>query len=160
MYLAHRYGNALFGLLPRVHAHFGLRRKHRALQGDGVRMRRDIVGQDQYGRLAISYEIARHRQDEVGVGAVHLGQIFLDHLHRDLGPAFDQVRTPAAHAAVIEKRRHLRPETDRLSQHGRNHTVGRPLQKVPDEWAADTETHHHEFVDAQVIHQADVVIGV
>src|SRR5438105_4520829 len=67
-YLAHRQGNPLLGLLPREHADFGLRREHRGLHGDDVRMRGDIVGQDQYGRLAIAHEIARHREDEVGVG--------------------------------------------------------------------------------------------
>src|SRR4029077_2985529 len=70
MYLAHRQGNPLLGLLPREHAHFGVWREHRSFHGDGVRMRRDIVRQDQYGRLAIAHEIACHREDEVGVGAV------------------------------------------------------------------------------------------
>src|SRR5713226_2402726 len=42
-YLAHRQGNPLLGLLPRENAYFGLRRKHRTLHGDSVRMRRDIV---------------------------------------------------------------------------------------------------------------------
>jgi hypothetical protein len=90
MYLADRQGNFLFGLLPWEHAHLGLRRRHRSLHGDGVWMRRDIVGQDQYGSLAIAYEIARHSEDEVGVGAVRLGQEFIDHVHRDVGPALDQ----------------------------------------------------------------------
>ena len=66
-YLAHRQGNPLLGLLPREHAHFGLRREHRGLHGDGVRMRRDIVRQDQDGRLALTHEIACHGEDEVGV---------------------------------------------------------------------------------------------
>src|SRR5438128_3308274 len=38
----------------------------------------DIIRQDQYGRLAIAHEIARHSEDEVRVGAVHLGQKFVD----------------------------------------------------------------------------------
>ena len=59
MYLAHRQGNPLLGLLPREHAHFGVWREHRGLHGDGVRMRRDIIRQDQYGRVAIVHEIAR-----------------------------------------------------------------------------------------------------
>ena len=37
---------------------------------------------------------------------------------------------------------------------------GRPPQQVPDERAADAEAHHHELVDAQVIHQAELVVGV
>ena len=39
-YLAHRQRYPLLGLLPREHAHFGLRREHRGFHGDGVRMRR------------------------------------------------------------------------------------------------------------------------
>src|SRR6202049_664561 len=66
-YLAHRQGNPLLGLLPREHAHFGLWREHRCLHGDGVRMCRDIIRQDQYGRLAIAHEIACHGEDEVGL---------------------------------------------------------------------------------------------
>ena len=81
--LSHRQGNSLLGLLPREHAHFGVWREHRGLHCDGVRMRRDIIGQDQYGRLAMAHEIACHREDEVGVAAVHLGQKFVDHLHGD-----------------------------------------------------------------------------
>jgi hypothetical protein len=46
MDLAHSQGNPLFGLLPRVDAHLGFRREHRALHGDGVRVRRNIVRQD------------------------------------------------------------------------------------------------------------------
>src|SRR5439155_18449956 len=34
------------------------------------------------------------------------------------------------------------------------------LQETPDERAADAEPHHHELVDAQMIHQAEVVVGV
>src|SRR2546422_900696 len=99
-------------------------------------------------------------EDEVGVGAIHPGQIFLDHHHRDLGPALDQFRTPAGHAAIVEECGHLRPESDGLRQHGRDNTIRCPLQEVPDEGATDAEAHHHEFVDAQVIQQAELVIRV
>src|SRR5947207_11588586 len=65
-YLAHRQGNPLFGLLPRENTHLGLWREHRGLHGDGVGMPRDIVRQDQYGRLAAAHEIACHGENEVG----------------------------------------------------------------------------------------------
>ena len=32
------------------------------------------------------HEVARHGEDEVGVGSVHLGQERVDRLHRDVGP--------------------------------------------------------------------------
>src|SRR5690606_21467516 len=37
--------------------------------------------------------------------------------------------------------------------------VRRPLQQVPDEWAADAEAEHHEPVDPEVVHQAELVVG-
>ena len=49
MDLAHRLGNPLFGFFPGEDAYFGFRREHRAFYGDGVRMRRDIIRQDQTG---------------------------------------------------------------------------------------------------------------
>ena len=58
-YLAHRQGNPLLGLLPGEDAHFRVWREHRGLHGHGVGMRRDIIRQDQYGRVAIVHEIAR-----------------------------------------------------------------------------------------------------
>src|SRR6202166_5241122 len=66
-YLAHRQWNPLLGLLPREHAHLGFRREHRGLHGDGVGMRRNIIGEDQHGRLAIAHEIACHGPDEIGI---------------------------------------------------------------------------------------------
>src|SRR5216683_3520978 len=115
--LAYRQGNPLLGLLPREHAHFGIWREHRGLHGDGIRMRRDIIRQDKYGRLAIAHEIASHGEDEVGVGAVHLGQKFVDRLHRDVGPALDQFRTPALYIGFVEKVAHLRTRPAGLRQH-------------------------------------------
>ena len=123
-------------------------------------MRRDIVRQDQYGCLAMAHEVAAYREDKIGIGAVHLGQIFLDHVHSDFGTALHQVRTPPRHAAVVKERGHLRAEPDRLRQHGRDHAIGRPLQKVPDKWAANAEAHHHKLVDAQMVHQTELVVCV
>ena len=45
-YLAHRQRNPLLRLFPREHAHFCLRREHRGLHGNSVRMRQDIIRQD------------------------------------------------------------------------------------------------------------------
>src|SRR5438067_12148224 len=66
-YLAHREGNPFLGLLPGEHAHFGVRGEHRRLHGDSVRVRRDIVWQDEYRRLAVAHEVACHGENKVGV---------------------------------------------------------------------------------------------
>jgi len=46
-HLAHRLGNQVLGLLPGVDAYFGLRREAHNLHGHGIRVRRDVVRQDQ-----------------------------------------------------------------------------------------------------------------
>jgi hypothetical protein len=42
----------------------------------------------------------------------------------------------------------LRPESAWLRQYGGDDTIRRPLQKVPNQGAADAEAHNHELVDA------------
>jgi len=138
MDLAHRQGNPLLRFLPREHADFGLWRQQRRFQGDGVWVRRD-VGQDQDGRLAIAHKIAGDGEDEIGVGAVHPGQEFVDHLHRDFGPAPDQVRAPAFYVGFVEEVAGLRARSRGLSEHGSDCAIGRALQEVPDEGAANAE---------------------
>jgi len=123
-------------------------------------MRRDIVREDQHGRLAGTHEIARHGEDEVRIGPVHLRQEFLDHRHRDVGPAGDQRRAPARDVVLVEEIGHLRAEPARLRQHRGDDARGRPPQEVPDERAANAETHHHELVDAQVIHETEMIVRV
>src|SRR6516164_6071443 len=59
-YLAYRQRNSLLRFLPREHAHFGIGCEHRSFHGDGIWMRWDIIGQDQYRRPAIAHEIPRH----------------------------------------------------------------------------------------------------
>src|SRR5919108_399859 len=58
-------------------------------------VRPDVVRQDQYRRLARTHEVARHGEDEVGVGTVHRSQEGVDHLHCDVGPAGAERRAPA-----------------------------------------------------------------
>src|SRR5215831_12162760 len=94
MNLAHCQGNSLFGFFPREHAHFGFWREHCALQGDRRWVRGHLVWQDQDRVLAITYEIACHREDEVGVGFEHPGHKLIRSLHRDLGPLGGERRWP------------------------------------------------------------------
>ncbi len=64
------------------------------------------------------------------------------------------------HIGVVEKVAHLRTRSAGLRQHGCDNTIRRPPQEVPDEGAADAEAQHHELLDAQVIHQTELVIGM
>jgi len=87
MYLADRQWNPFLRLFPRENTHLRLWRQHRGFHGDRVRVRRDIVGEDQDGCLAMPYEIASYGEDKIRVGAVHLGEKFIDRLRRDFGTA-------------------------------------------------------------------------
>jgi hypothetical protein len=145
VYVAHCQGNLLLVLLPRVEAHLGVRRETHALHGHGVWVRRHVVRQDQYRRLAVAYEIARHGEDEVWIRAVHLFQKGVDHRHRDVGTAGAQPWGPGFDVVVIEEVGHLWTEPAGLRQHSRDDALGRSLQQVPDEGAADAEAQHHEL---------------
>jgi hypothetical protein len=56
--LTHCQWYPLFGLLPREHAYFSVRRQHCGLHGDGVRVRRNVIRQDQYRCLTIAHKVA------------------------------------------------------------------------------------------------------
>ncbi len=110
--------------------------------------------------MAVAHEIARHGEDEVGIGAVHLVEKGVDHRHRDIRPALAQRRAPAFDVVLVEEVGQLRAEAARLRQHGGRDAPGRSPQQVPDEGAADAEAQHQELADAQMIHQAEMVVGV
>ena len=121
-------------------------------------MRRDVVGQDQHGRPAVTDEIARHREYEVGIGAIHPGEKFFHLLHREVGPSLHELGPPALHVVIVEQIALLRTRARGLRQHGRDDAIGRALQQVPDERPADAEAHRHELTDTEVVHQADMVV--
>ena len=158
--MAHRQRDLVRGVLPRVEAHLRVRREMHGFHRDGIGVRRHVVRQHQDRRLAAAHEIARHGVDEVGAGPVHVGQEGIDHRHRDVGPAGAQLRTPALHVVVVGEGGHLRAVAAGLRRHRRDDAVAGALQQVPDERAADAEAEHHEFPDAEVIHQAELIVGI
>src|SRR5215472_13830115 len=161
MNLAYRQGNSLLRLLPWEYAHLGLWCEHRALHSDGVRVRRDIVRQDQDRILATTHELACHGEDEVWVAFEHLRYKLVGRLHRDLGPLSSQRSRPAPpKCSRVLRIAHLRTPAHRLRQHGRRNPIRCSLQKTPDEWAADAETHHGELVDSQMIHEAELIVSI
>jgi hypothetical protein len=110
-------------------------------------VRWDVVRQDQDRRLAGAHEVARHGVDEVGALGVHVGEKVVHHLHRDVRPARAERWTPALHVILVGEIGQLRTEPAGLRQYGRDDALGRPLQQVPDEGAADAEAQHHAFPD-------------
>ena len=81
-------------------------------------------------------------------------------LHRDVGPAFRQFQRPALHVVVVEQIAHLGTRARGHRQHARDDAIRRALDEIPDQGAADAEAQHHEFVDAEVIHQRELIVGV
>src|SRR5262249_12914429 len=55
---------------------------------------------------------------------------------------------------------HLGTPAHGLRQYRRGDPIGCALEKAPDERAANAETHHEELVDAQMIHHAELVVGI
>src|SRR5262245_40156585 len=47
-----------------------------------------------------------------------------------------------------------------LHWHCRDDPVTGALQQVPDEGPADAETEHHELLDAEMVHQAEMIVGI
>ena len=86
-YLANRQWNPLLRLLPREHAQFGFRRKHRGFDGHGIRMSRNVVGQNQNRRLTVPDEIARHLLLPDGEGTGQARRAGLSAFALPAGPA-------------------------------------------------------------------------
>ena len=82
------------------------------------------------------------------------------HLHGDLRALQAKRRRPAFHVAATKQLGHLWPIGARLRMNGRHNTSRSALEQIPDVRAADTKAHHQEFIDAQVIHQAELIIGI
>ncbi len=47
---------------------------------------------------------------------------------------------------------------DRMHYRGGNDTVACLFQQVPDHGAGDAEAHRHELIDAEMVHQAELVV--
>lgn len=108
--LTHSERNSFPRLLPGEHTHFCVWREHRAFHGDGIGVSGDFVRQDQNRILAAADEIACHSEDEVGAGFEHLSYESVGGLLRDLGPLFDQRRSPGRpKPAGVRRVQHLRP---------------------------------------------------
>ncbi len=119
----------------------------------------DVVRQHQHRRLARFREIARHAVHEVGPPAVKVVQIFLDGLHRDVGPALADFLGPDVPAGVVHDIRVLRAVSDRLAQYRRGDALRRPLHQLHRERAADAVAEEAELADAEMVHQAQLVVG-
>src|ERR1700757_2337412 len=105
MHLPDREWNPFLWFLPREYADLGIGGEHGGFHRDRVRMRWDVIRQNEHGGLTLTHEVARHGEDEVRVRLVHARGKLLDHRHRDFWPTFHERRAPSHHVVVIEERR-------------------------------------------------------
>ncbi len=64
-------------------------------------MRWRVIRKYEQGRLARAHEIARHGQHEVDI-TVHAGEELLDHVHRQVRAAGDELRRPVGEIVLQE----------------------------------------------------------
>ena len=62
-------------------------------------------------------------------------------------------------AVPIHDIRVFRPVADGLAEHGSDDAVGRSLQQLPGEAAANAVAHVEEFADPEMVHQPELVAG-
>src|SRR5215813_10005013 len=150
----------LLGLLPGEDRGLRVGGEAHNLHRDGEGMRGDVVREDEDRGPAGPHEIARHREDEVGGRAVEVVQVTLDHLHADVGSPSAQGRPPVRDVVVPEDVGVLRPVPARLAQHRGHHTIRCALEQLENERAADAVAQHEELTDAQVVHEAELIVRV
>ena len=69
----YRFVDMLRSVLPGIDGNFGVRRKVRNLHCPFVRVRRHVVGCNQYRHFEPAYELAGNGENKVGAIGVHAG---------------------------------------------------------------------------------------
>jgi hypothetical protein len=67
---------------------------------------------------------------------------------------------PALGVVVVEQVAHLRPRARGHRKHRGDDPVGSALDQIPDQGTADAEAENHEAVDAEMIHQRKLIVGM
>src|SRR5215470_13730786 len=152
-------GLQLRRILPGKHRDLGVRRQRGDVDRNLERMRRHVVGQHQHWGLARLREVARHAVHEIGPHAVEAVQVFLERFHRHVGPALAELLGPDVAPGVEHVVRLLRPVPDRLAQQRGDDALRRALHQFHRERAADAIAEEKELTDAEMVHQAELVVG-
>ena len=152
-------GNFLIVLFPGIEADLGVRRQQRRLHRRRVGVRGDVVWQNQHRCWAIPHKVAVDGEDEIRPLRVHVVEEFRGHLHSDLGPPLDELGRPAVDVVVVVDVRMAGDIAAWVHQCGGGNPVTRLFQQVPDHRAADAKAQHHEPVNVEVVHQAELVVG-
>src|SRR5262245_10332351 len=122
-------------------------------------MRRRVVRQDQDRSPAVSDELARHAEEEIGLYAPEAVEVFLDGFRRHLGSPCLEIAEPILLAVSNQDARVFGPIAYGLAEHRGNDALRRSLQQLAGEAAADAVAHEEEFPDPEMVHQPKLVVG-
>jgi hypothetical protein len=70
-----------------------------------------------------------------------------------------KIGQPILVAVPIHDIRVFRPLANGLAEHRSHDAVGRSLQQLPGEAAADAVAHVKEFADPEMVHQPELIVG-
>ena len=122
-------------------------------------MRRRVVRQHQDRRVAVLDELARHAVQEIRLSAPQAMEILVDRVLRHLGPPLFEIGQPVIGAVPVHDAGLFRPVPDGLVENRGGDPVRRPLQQLAGKAAADAVAHEEELADAEMVHQAELVIS-
>jgi len=101
------------------------------------------------GILTIAYEVPRHGEDEIGFSQTYSSQICLFVANAISAAARSALDPMISKTCLDTWVAHLRTPSHGLRQNSRGNPIGRAFQQIPDERAANAETHHGELIDAR-----------
>ena len=122
-------------------------------------MSRRVVGHDQHWCLAGAHEVSRHTVQEVGLDAEEIMEVCLNGLHVQVRPPGEQFGCPVITTPLYMWSRSSGRCPTGWPEDGGHDALGCPLHELPGKAAADAVAHVEELVDAQVIHQPELVVG-
>src|SRR6516225_9159576 len=155
---ADRFGGSgqTLGVLPRLEQLGGRRERGDLAAGLGRVVLIDS-GQDEHRRAEGPHLVPGHADGEAG--SPHRGSERLDLVAAEIVALAHELLTPRQ-PEVVKQLPVARDDPDRLLQDGRDDSLRREFEQLEDERAADAAAEHQEPVDAEMIHDRQLVCRV
>src|SRR6516225_5193597 len=149
-------GGQPLGVLPRLEQLGGRRERGDLAAGLGRVVLIDS-GQDEHRRAEGPHLVPGHADSEVG--SPHRGGERLDLIAAEIVTLAHELLTPLL-PEVVKQLPVARDDPDRLLEDGRDDSFRRQVEQLEDERAADAAAEHQEPVDAEMIHDGELVCRV
>src|SRR5215472_9741858 len=146
----------MLGVLPRLEQLSG-RREGGDLASGHCRVVLIDSGEDEHRRAEGPYLVPGHADGEVS--GPHAGGERLDLIAGEIVALVHELLTPRF-PQVVEEFPVARGDPDRLLEDGRGNSFRRDCEQLQDERAADAAAEHQEPVDAEIIHDRELVCRV